>query len=243
MTSARLPAFPDRVPHFSCAGPSVFPVRSKTRPDDSRVPVGCRWEERVIISELYKLRGFFWSARFPKASPSRSPTARFFLPCVRKWGEFREAFRLSFRQPTFRLQTSYRIFQIRPRYCQHPSHLRIQGSLALHPHSRPREVHGLRGLVLWIAPRNLWRSTTNLDSKPSYPPFPNLAPWGRPLCRVSIVSCALSTPYLNYNYSFTSHFLCHAVSSRVQKMFFLFSAPSITLAGIKHSVCLNLNDK
>lgn len=86
VTSARLPAFPDRVLHFSCAGPSVFPVRSKTRPDESRVPVECRWEERVIISELYKLRGFFWSARFPKASPSRSPTARFFSALCEKVG-------------------------------------------------------------------------------------------------------------------------------------------------------------
>ena len=124
--------------------------------------------------------GFFWSARFPKASPPRSPTARFFLPCVRKWGEFREAFRLSFRHPTFRLQTPSRVFQIGPRYCQHPSHLRILGSLALHPHRRPREVHGLRELVLWIAPAESLETHHKLGQQTILPALSQSGPVGSP---------------------------------------------------------------
>ena len=108
------PAFPDRVLHFSPVGPSAFPGRRETRPDDTS---SGRVQRPGKSNEAPGLRRteVFGRLASQKAPPPLLP--RSFLPCVRKWGEFREAFRLSFLHPAFRLQTTSRIFQVGPGYC------------------------------------------------------------------------------------------------------------------------------
>lgn len=125
---------------------------------------------RALLTEGF---GRLDSQRLPHPDP---PPPDFFLPCVRKWGEFREAIHLSFQRLTFRLPYLSNRTQILPTSFA----LRIPGSLALHPHSRPRKTHGLRGLVLWIAPAESLETHHKLGQQTILPALPQSGPVGSP---------------------------------------------------------------
>lgn len=107
------PAFPDRVLHVS-VGPSAFPGRRESRPDDTS---SGRVQRPGKSNEATGPRRTEVFGRLASQKSPPPPLPLSLLPCVRKWGEYREAVRLSFLHPAFRLQTPSRIFQVGPRYC------------------------------------------------------------------------------------------------------------------------------